>query len=140
MLPANGNSTMTYHTNDMVRTVTQNGRTTTYTLDVISNRVRSWTDNAGGTTLTKTNHYTGDRDTSAWTDEGNGTWARPVRGLSGLAAIQVGPTAGNIMIHVVNLHGDVVAGITPGYSGSRTPASRTRTANLATAPTSAPAA
>lgn len=117
MLPANGNSTMTYHTNDMVRTVTQNARTTTYTLDVLSNRVRSWTDNAGGTTLTKTNHYTGDRDIPAWTDEGNGTWARPVRGLSGLAAIQVGPIAGNITIQVVNLHGDVVAGITPGVLG-----------------------
>jgi RHS repeat-associated protein len=116
-LPANGNVTMTYHTNDMVRSIGQNGRTGTYTLDVIANRFRSWTDNGTGTLLTKTNHYTNDEDNPAWTNEGDSTWTRPVAGLAGLAAIQVGPSAGSVVIQLVNLHGDITAGAAAGSLG-----------------------
>jgi RHS repeat-associated protein len=117
MAPANGDTTTTYHGNDMVRTVSQNGRTTTYTLDVLLNRVRSWTDNGSGATVTKTHHYLTDKDKPVWTDEGNGTWTRPIAGLRGLAAIQQGPISGNVMMQMINLHGDVVGGVTLGTLG-----------------------
>jgi RHS repeat-associated protein len=115
-LPANGDATMTYHTNDMARTISQNARTATYTLDVIANRFRSWTDNATGSTVTRTHHYTGDGDSPAWTDEGNGSWTRTVAALAGLAAIQTGP-AGNPVWQISNLHGDLVAGVVNGTPG-----------------------
>ncbi|MEV8514762.1 DNRLRE domain-containing protein [Dactylosporangium sp. NPDC051484] len=116
LLPANGNVTMTYHTNDMARTISQNGRSTTYTLDVVPNRFRSWTDNATGSPVTKTHHYTDDGDKPAWTDEGNGTWTRTVAAVAGLAAIQSGPT-GNPVWQISNLHGDLVAGVSNGTFG-----------------------
>jgi RHS repeat-associated protein len=112
--PANGDATMTYHTNDMVRTIAQNGRTATYTLDVIANRFRSWIDGPAGGALTKTHHYTNDGNSHAWTNEGDGNWTRPIIGLAGLAAIQVGPAAGITMFQVTNLHGDIVAVIPTG--------------------------
>jgi hypothetical protein len=75
--PAGGNTAVAYHANDLVRTLTQNGRTTTYTLDVDQNRIRSWTDATGGTTTTRTHHYDGSSDNPAWTDEGTG-WTRNI--------------------------------------------------------------
>ena len=54
MVPSSGNATLGYYFNDMAQTIVQNGRTTTYTLDPNTNRFRSWTDNGGGTSLTKT--------------------------------------------------------------------------------------
>jgi RHS repeat-associated protein len=48
--PAGGNLTVTYHSTDLVRSIVHNGRTTTYTLDVDDERIRSWTDNNGTTT------------------------------------------------------------------------------------------
>lgn len=110
-LPAGGNVTMTYYTNDMVRTITQGSRTATYTSDVAASRLRSWTDNASGTAVTRTNHFALDGDSPVWTDEGNSTWTRPVDAIAGLAAVQTGPAAGNLVWQVVSLHGDVVAGM-----------------------------
>jgi RHS repeat-associated protein len=110
-VPAGGNLTATYHVNDLVRTLTQGTRTTTYTLDVNAERVRSWTDNVTGTTVTKTNHYTGDSDSPAWTDEGSSISTRVSAGLAGVAAITIvsGTTATDWQI--ANLHGDLVATI-----------------------------
>jgi RHS repeat-associated protein len=117
ILPGNGDAVMTYHTNDMVRTISQNGRTTTRTLDVLTNRFRSWTDDATGSLVTRIHHYAGDHDAPVWTDEGDGTWTRPVAGLVGTAAVQTGPTTGNVYWRITNLHGDYVAGMDPGTPG-----------------------
>jgi RHS repeat-associated protein len=116
-LPANGNATMAYHTNDIVRSISQNGRTTVYSLDVLANRIRSWTDNLTGSVVTKTNHYANDGDMPTWTNEGDGSWTRVVHGLGGPVAIQVGPTAGNVGWQLSNLRGDFVATVVGGTLG-----------------------
>jgi RHS repeat-associated protein len=110
-VPTGGMVTMTYHANDMVRTISQGTRTTTYTLDVVGSRLRSWTDNAEGTARTRVHHYSGDGDSPAWTDEGDGTVSRPVAGLGGTAAIRTGSATGWL---VTDLHGDFVAGVADG--------------------------
>jgi RHS repeat-associated protein len=109
-------ATLSYYTNDMARTIAQNGRTATYTLDAIPTRSRLWTDDATGTVTTRTNHYTNDSDGPTWTDEGNSTWTRPVTSATGVAAIQNGPV-GVISWQITNLHGDLVAGATTGVPG-----------------------
>ena len=92
-IPANGNATISYHANDMVKSITQSGRTSDYTLDVVTDRHRVWIDNASGGALTKTSHYVSDSDGAAWTDEGNGTWTRTVGDTTAIAAVQTGPTS-----------------------------------------------
>lgn len=42
--PGGGNLTASYHVTDLVCTITQDGRTTTYTLDAGGERIRGWTD------------------------------------------------------------------------------------------------
>jgi RHS repeat-associated protein len=102
-----GDSTMAYYANDMVKSITQGGRTNTYTLDTVTNRFRSWTQNDDGTTLTKRNHYSNDGDSPAWTDEGNGTYTRAVTSAVGQVGIFRGD--GLMAWSLLNLHGDVVA-------------------------------
>jgi RHS repeat-associated protein len=120
--PLDGNLAVAYHANDLVRTLTQNGRTTTYTLDVDQNRVRSWTDATGGVTTTRTHHYDGSSDNPAWTDEGTG-WTRNIGGIGGdLSAIHHSAT-GTTTYQLANLHGDVVG--TTGTDGTLTAANGT---------------
>jgi RHS repeat-associated protein len=101
-----GNLTVAYHVNDLVRSIgIAGGATQTYTLDVDQERVRSWTD---GTTA-RTNHYDGDWDNPAWTQEGVSAWTRNVGGITGdLAAIYSSATS-SAVLQLTNLHGDVVA-------------------------------
>lgn len=102
-----GDVTTTYHTNDLVRTITQGNTSTTYTLDVLTNRFRSYSTTTGATTVNRTNHYTNDSDSPSWTAE-NGWYSRAIGGLGGLAAIYTG-AAGHLEWQITNLHGDVVA-------------------------------
>jgi RHS repeat-associated protein len=104
-----GDLTATYHLNDLVRTLTQNGATTTYTLDVDNQRVRSWTDGAGVTHL---NHHANTGDSPSWTTEGTGATTEPVNGLAGLAAIVTTGTGAATTWQITNLHGDITATIT----------------------------
>ncbi|MFI1196581.1 RHS repeat-associated core domain-containing protein [Micromonospora sp. NPDC020750] len=105
-----GAATMTYHANDIVRSISQDGRSATYTLDVVNNRVRSWvTMTSGGPSVTRRHHYSSDDDSPVWTDEGGGVVTRPIGGLLGLAGIFT--TGTGVTWSLVNLHGDVVAGV-----------------------------
>jgi RHS repeat-associated protein len=112
-----GAVTATYHVNDLVRSVgIAGGLTKTYTLDVDQQRVRSWTD---GTT-TRTNHYDGDGDNPAWTQESATAWTRNVGGIGGdLAAIYDSATS-SANLQLTNLHGDVVATTTTGSTALAT--------------------
>ncbi|WP_406068327.1 RHS repeat-associated core domain-containing protein [Micromonospora sp. NBC_01638] len=102
-----------YYVNDMTRSIQQGTRVSTYTLDVISNRFRSWDDSANN--VTKRNHYRDDSDQPAWTDEGNGNSSRPVVGLAGIAGIFTNISGTSWVI--TNLHGDFVAGIAESGTG-----------------------
>jgi RHS repeat-associated protein len=107
--PGGGSLTAGYHVTDLVRAITQNGRTTTYTLDTGGERVRGWSDTDGATTTVKTHHYTSDGDRPAWTDESGGVWTRVISGLGGTTAIAAVSGATDIDWQLSNLHGDIVA-------------------------------
>ncbi|MFD2768242.1 DNRLRE domain-containing protein [Micromonospora eburnea] len=108
--PSGGNATMTYHSTDLVDTITQGGRTTDYTLDVTGERIRSWTDNASGNVVESVNHYDGDDDSPSWTQETADQYTRPLSGLSGMAGI-FDSDSGQVDWQVTNLHGDLIAAI-----------------------------
>ena len=111
---ANGSdSSYTYYANDMVRSITHASRTSTYTLDVIANRIRSWTDASDG--QARHNHYSGDSDIPTWIDEGNNQITRPIEGVSGIAGIFA--SINGVAWQITNLHGDFVAGMTETGSG-----------------------
>ena len=106
--PAGGDATMTYYTNDKVSTITQNGRTTAYALDVTGDRFRSWTDNASGTAVTATNHYANDSDSPSWVQESATRYTRTIGGLSAVAG-SYDSTTGVIDWQINDLNGNVVA-------------------------------
>jgi RHS repeat-associated protein len=99
---------MTYHVNDMIRSVRQGGTTTTYTLDVNADRIRSWTVDAAGSSTTKTHHYSDDGDTPVWTDEGDGTDTQVMVSVTTVAGLATGPVAGEINWMITDLHGNNV--------------------------------
>ncbi|MFG2044820.1 FG-GAP-like repeat-containing protein [Dactylosporangium sp. NPDC048998] len=104
-----GSTSLTYHVNDMVRTQTQDTRTMTYTLDVVANRFRSWTDSDGAGTLTRTSHYASDSDSPSWLVTGTNEVIRAIAGAGAVAAIFT--TATGVSWQITNLHGDFVAGM-----------------------------
>jgi RHS repeat-associated protein len=108
--PSGGNVTITYHTNDLVDTITQGTRATAYTLDVTQKRIRSWTDNATGTTVTSVNHYSNDSDSPAWTQDTSTSYSRPIASFGGMAGIYHSAGA-TIDWQITSLHGDLVANI-----------------------------
>ncbi|MET7708579.1 RHS repeat-associated core domain-containing protein [Micromonospora sp. NPDC005413] len=112
-VPTSGAGQASYYVNDMVRTITQGSRTATYTVDVVANRIRSWTDTAHG--LIMRNHYGDDEDTPTWTEEGGANFSRTIAGLTGLVATFNNATGVNWKI--LNLHGDNVAGMTEAQVG-----------------------
>ncbi len=100
-----------YYVNDYVQGLTQNGLTTTYTLDPanrISERVQTGTSSSN-----QLSSYDGPGDTPAWTQNVNsggqptGTWTRNITGIDGgLDAIQ---TNTGTQLQLSNLHGDIIA-------------------------------
>ncbi len=123
-LPANdaGGTTLTssYYVTGRLRSLNQNGQTATYQLDP-TQRVRNIVDS--GTTASEIiNHYDGEGDSPAWTEEpSNGHWTRPISGINGqLAAIQTAEGEKHTTeIQLVNLHGDVI-GTAPDNSETET--------------------
>jgi RHS repeat-associated protein len=104
------NLVTTYHVTDLVRSLSQGGRTTTYALDVDTSRIRSRTDTDGTTTIAKTNHYSDDTDNPVWTIEGTSEVIRPISGVDNLVAID--SSVAGVVWQIANIHGDLVAGIT----------------------------
>jgi len=114
--PAGGNVTVAYHHTDLVQAITQGTRTTTYTLDVNAERIRTWTDNTTGTPVTATHHYDSDDDNPAWTQETATRYTRPVAAIDGLAGIYDSSDS-VIDWQLSNLHGDLIATITGTATG-----------------------
>jgi RHS repeat-associated protein len=117
--PAGGDLTSTYQADDLVDTISQGGRTTDYTIDVMGERIRSWTDNATGAVVQNVNHYEDDEDSPAWTQEGPDRWTRVVPGLEDLTAV-VDSDSGVAEWQVSDLSGDIVATIHAGDEGLST--------------------
>jgi RHS repeat-associated protein len=107
--------TVEYHADDTVRQITENSTQTTYTADVVSNRIRAATAVTDGTSTTKTFHYNNDGDSPIWTEEG-GWYTRMIGGPSGIAGIYTGAVA-HVEWKITNLHGDFVATVTDPAAG-----------------------
>lgn len=105
---AAGNMTQTYFADNRVESITQNAITASYTLDP---NLRTRTESVTGTQPdTRTNHYSDDSDSPAWTSEdATGThWSRNITGIDGdLIAIQDSVTG--VQFQLSNLHGDLIA-------------------------------
>ncbi|GIF01560.1 hypothetical protein Ari01nite_90240 [Paractinoplanes rishiriensis] len=102
-----GNLTVGYYTNDLVRSITQAGSTTTYTLDVISNRVRSRTTPASNIT----EHYANDGDAPSWTAYDT-EYARHIAGPDGLLVMTYDTFDDELKTHLTTLKGDVIGIVT----------------------------
>lgn len=107
---AAGNQSIGYYVNDLARTLTQGGRTTTYTLDTVASRVRAW--EADG--VRRVNHYADDTDLPSWTDEGGGAASRTIRSVSGPAGVAAGDT---ITWQLSDLQGNLVASVAAAGTG-----------------------
>jgi RHS repeat-associated protein len=99
-----GNLAISYHANDMVAGMIQNGLQMSWQLDP-AGRLYTFTDSAGAV---HTEHFDGNGDSPLWTDSGSGNWTRNVTDISGsLSAIQ--DQAGTTSLQLADLHGDIVA-------------------------------
>jgi RHS repeat-associated protein len=106
-LPAGGDLKATYDVNDLVRTLQQGSNpAATYNLDVDGQRIRSWTDQNGGT---HTNHYSGTSDSPAWTQNGAASSQRNISAPSGLVALA--SNTSDITWEITDLRGNVVASV-----------------------------
>lgn len=114
-----GDTTVTYHANDLVDTISQGGRTTDYTIDVMGERIRSWTDNATGSQVQNVQHFDDDNDSPVWTQEGPERYTRVIPGLAGMTAI-FDSDSGAPEWQVSDLSGDIVATIHAGDDGLST--------------------
>jgi RHS repeat-associated protein len=118
-VPAAGDLTATYYADDLVDTISQGSRTTDYTIDVMGERIRSWTDNATGAVAQNVQHYDDDGDSPAWTQEGPDRYTRVIPGMSGMTAI-LDSDSGAPEWQIADLSGDIVATIHAGEQGLST--------------------
>ncbi|MBM7790345.1 RHS repeat domain-containing protein [Tenggerimyces flavus] len=103
-----GNLNAGYYTNDIVRSLTQDGTTLTYGLDN-AGRLKTWTNSTSG--VVKTNHYdNASTDSPDWISEttDHAQWTRNINDLGGNLAATTNQ-AGAVTWQTVNLHGDVTA-------------------------------
>ncbi|MET8141372.1 RHS repeat-associated core domain-containing protein [Sphaerisporangium sp. NPDC005288] len=95
-----------YFVDDMVASLSQGSRTSTFSLDPIG-RIMSVSTSGGTGQGTVTNHYAGSDDSPIWVSETDGTWTRNIAGFASLAAIQRSDNTSSLQL--TNLHGDIVA-------------------------------
>lgn len=114
-----GNVSASYHANDMVATLSQGGKSQTFTLDPFG-RISTTKNLSGGVSLVETtNHYADTSDSPAWTETKTRpnastawtvTWTRYVQGLDGKLAI-IQSSSGTPAAATYNTHGDLVGSI-----------------------------
>ena len=117
--PTAGQTTLAYHANDMVASITQGTTATTYSLDPLDRISVAEHKTAGVTLRETTDHYAAGWDTPAWTQtrtrpNGSGSWTtkwtRWVAGPDGALAIQ-SDSDGTSTLQLANLHGDIISTI-----------------------------
>jgi len=97
-----GDVNLTYFDDDLAKTITQDGVTTTFELDALARRTTSTITN----NPTVTRHYGDDSDNPAWTTNSDGMTMRNAGSLDGLGAIVFGD--GSAALTIGNPHGDNV--------------------------------
>ncbi|MFF0131583.1 DNRLRE domain-containing protein [Streptomyces mirabilis] len=110
-----GGAQYAYYANDLVRQITADSKRTTWDMDG-AGRLASWTteeqaeDGTWGTGVSKTNHYSDDRDSPDWTADGTGSVSRNVKDLAGNLIATTSATGGVVLL-LANLHGDIATQI-----------------------------
>ncbi|WP_202873855.1 DUF6531 domain-containing protein [Kribbella speibonae] len=104
--PADGDVTLSYYHNDLARTITQAGTTTTFSLDAIDRRSTETATNTSGTTQT-IRHYTDTSDNPAWITAG--TTSQRYAELIGSDLSLTVEQAGAAALTLANPHGDIVS-------------------------------
>ncbi|MER5555746.1 DNRLRE domain-containing protein [Streptomyces sp. NPDC002793] len=104
-----------YYANDLVRQITARGKRTTWNLDGAGRLAAYTTENqddsgAWAASASVRNHYGADGDSPAWTDEGDGRISRNLSDLTG-GLIATTSAAGDVVLQLTNLHGDVATQI-----------------------------
>jgi large repetitive protein len=123
--PTKGDITLAYYDDDLPRAITQNGTTTTFTLDSAGRRLQASTS-TGTQTSTLVRHYTDGADNPSWTVAtdplGQASTTRYAESIGGDLAASL-TSDGAAELTLANLHGDVVTTvpITPTQT-STTPA------------------
>ena len=97
-----GDVNLTYFDDDLAKTITQDGVTSTFELDALARRTTSTITN----NPTVTRHYGDDSDNPAWTTNSDGAVMRNAGSLDGLGAIVFGD--GSAALTIGNPHGDNV--------------------------------
>ncbi|MEU8221448.1 RHS repeat-associated core domain-containing protein [Kribbella sp. NPDC048915] len=103
--PSGGDVALTYYDNDLARSITQGGTTTSFTLDALDRRATETVANASGSTNT-VRHYTDAGDNPTWATRGT-TTQRYAELIGSDLALTVDQT-GAAVLTVANPHGDVV--------------------------------
>ncbi|GAB3439138.1 hypothetical protein GCM10027517_12190 [Phycicoccus ginsengisoli] len=118
--PGAGNITVGYFDDDLPRTITQAGTTTTFTLDSAGRR-QTATTTTGTATSTLVRHYTDSSDNPSWTDL-NGTITRYTESIGGDLGATIA-TDGSTDLTLATLHGDIVTTVPiPATAASTAPA------------------
>lgn len=124
--PAKGNVTLGYFESDTPRSITQDGVTTEFTLDVRGRRLAETTAAAGATTNTVTRYYTDDTDNPSWiVEQKPGQPAETTRYTPALGS-GLGATIlpdGTKTLDIDDPHGDVVTTIVVPGTGNAVEAS-----------------
>lgn len=106
-----GTLSMTYYTNDMTRTSTQDGKTVGWLLDPTQTRTRATITSENKQTIY---HYSDASDAPSWTANFTGasltSWQRNVTAIDGTlgALVNYNGTTTTPTLQLTNLHGDVV--------------------------------
>jgi RHS repeat-associated protein len=115
-----GDVTLGYFDDDLPRSITQNGTTTTFTLDAAARRSVQTTTTSSGTTATTTRRYTDSGDNPAWTEvttSAGTTTTRYAQSIGGDLSASIDDTTGNATrgdttLSLANPHGDIVTTVT----------------------------
>lgn len=108
-------ATTTYFANDLVKSITQGGSSTTNQLDVVASRYTSSSNTDAAGTVDVTNHYSDDSDNPAWYQTGAG-YTRMIARIGGVAA-QYSSDGNSLQWQIASLHGDIVAVVANGSTG-----------------------
>jgi RHS repeat-associated protein len=116
------NITLGYYDTDAVRTITQNGTTSTYSLDAAGRRAIETTGPTGGSaTTTVTSHFTTNTDNPTWAEMVTGGTTNTSRYLDTLGGdLGASITDGSLMLALANPHGDIVTTVVVPNSGPAT--------------------
>ncbi|WP_344222661.1 RHS repeat-associated core domain-containing protein, partial [Kribbella sancticallisti] len=115
--PAGGAAALSYYDNDLPRSISQGGTTTTFTLDALDRRaVETRTDGTGTTQTVR--HYTDTSDNPTWVT--TATTAQRYAELIGPSLSLTVDQDGNADLTLANNHGDIVT--TVNLPTSTTPA------------------